>query len=93
MYLLIYLSTYQVLFCLVTYVLPMLGLSTTYCHLCSVLWTRGQPGQPPATQHEHRAENKIKDKRKVSKTFSVHQQHVSVYIVCKGVSGFWTPFL
>ena len=69
------------LFCLVTYVLPMLGLSTTYCHLCSVLWTRGQPGQPPATQHEHRAENKIKDKRKVSKTFSVHQQHVSVYIM------------
>ena len=71
-------------FCLVTYVLPMLGLSTTYCHLCSVLWTRGQPGQGPATQPEHIA-NKIKDKRKVSKTSPV-QQHVSLYIIQSNVA-------
>ena len=71
-----------------TYVLPMLGLSTTYCHLCSVLWTRGQPGQGPAAQPEHIA-NKIKDKRKVSKTSPV-QHHVSLYIIQRR---FWPPSL
>ena len=29
---------HQVVFFLVTYVMPMVGLSTTYCHLGSVLW-------------------------------------------------------
>ena len=61
-----------------TYVLPMLGLSTTYCHLCSVLWTRGQPGQGPAAQPEHIA-NKIKDKRKVP---LFHDQTPNTRVMC-----------
>ena len=64
---------YQLVFFLVTYVLPMLGLSITYCHLGTVLWTQERPD--PCTPRvvdigkELSKNNKIKDKRKV-KTLS-----------------------
>ena len=60
---------YQLVFFLVTYVLPMLGLSITYCHLGTVLWTQEKPN--PCTPRvvdiskELSKNNKIKDKRKV----------------------------
>ena len=55
---------YQIVFFLVTYVIPMVGLSITYCHLGSVLWTKNN--------HNHQEQNnnnKIKDKRKVVEIF------------------------
>ena len=60
---------YQVVFFLVTYVLPMLGLSVTYCHLGTVLWTRERPDTssgPLDTNTGQSKKNKTKDKRKVS---------------------------
>ena len=54
--------TYQIVFFLVTYVIPLVGLSITYCHLGTVLWTN--PG-PAATSKTRRGQ---KEKRKVSFT-------------------------
>ena len=63
---------YQLVFFLVTYVLPMLGLSITYCHLGTVLWTREKPepsilnGHPDVSKELSKNSNsKTKDKRKV----------------------------
>ena len=53
---------YQIIFFLVTYVLPMVGLSITYCHLGLVLWKKTQY---EANQEQSNKQNKIKDKRKV----------------------------
>ena len=53
---------YQVVFFLVTYVIPMVGLSITYCHLGTVLWTN----HSKENNQEQNNNNKIKDKRKVS---------------------------
>ena len=47
---------YQIVFFLVTYVLPMVGLSITYCHLGTVLWRESSDQQS----------TKTKDKRKVN---------------------------
>ena len=50
---------YQLIFFLLTYVVPMLGLSITYTHLGLVLWTSGlDPDQD-------KPNSKIKEKRKV----------------------------
>ena len=51
----------QVVFFLVTYVLPMVGLSVTYCHLGTVLWR----DQAPHTTHTMGNRRKVRDKRKV----------------------------
>ena len=56
--------TYQIVFFLVTYVIPMVGLSITYCHLGSVLWRDSQP----AHQSLH-TRRKVQDKRKVMRCF------------------------
>ena len=48
------------MFFLVTYVIPMVGLSITYCHLGSVLWRDSQPAHQ--SLHNRR---KVQDKRKV----------------------------
>ena len=48
---------YQLIFFMLTYVLPMMGLSITYCHLGTVLW---QDGGDPSKQS-----TKTQDKRKV----------------------------
>ena len=59
---------YQLVFFLVTYVLPMLGLSITYCHLGTVLWQREKP-EPhdtrPVDRQLTKINSKTKDKRKV----------------------------
>ena len=54
---------YQIIFFLVTYILPMVGLSITYSHLGTVLWRRTNSGD---NQEHSNKQNKIKDKRKVS---------------------------
>ena len=51
----------QVVFFLVTYVLPMVGLSVTYCHLGTVLWR----DQAPHTTQTMGNRRKVRDKRKV----------------------------
>ena len=51
---------YQVVFFLVTYVIPIVGLSITYCHLGKVLWTKKLKDS-----QERNKINKIKHKRKV----------------------------
>ena len=53
---------YQLLFFLVTYVVPLVGLSVTYCHLGSVLWKDYHPQQSILNRR------KVKDKRKVKLT-------------------------
>ena len=40
------------LFFLVTYVLPMVGLSITYCHLGTVLWKDDNGQQHSRTKHK-----------------------------------------
>ena len=66
--LLSYLSLSLLLLFLVTYVLPMLGLSITYCHLGTVLWQREKP-EPrdtrPVDRQLTKINSKTKDKRKV----------------------------
>ena len=52
---------YQVVFFLVTYVIPMVGLSITYCHLGSELWRDYHPQQSIINRR------KVKDKRKVTR--------------------------
>ena len=63
---------YQLVFFLVTYVLPMLGLSITYCHLGTVLWQREKP-EPrdarPVDRHLTKMNSKTKDKRKVRTSY------------------------
>ena len=49
----------KIVFFLVTYVVPMVGLSITYCHLGTVLWTDNQPHQTLVNRR------RVKDKRKV----------------------------
>ena len=44
----------QILFFLVSYVAPMLGLSTIYCHLGTVLWTRANHRDKSAKAAEKR---------------------------------------
>ena len=60
---------YQLVFFLVTYVLPMLGLSITYCHLGTVLWQREKPETRDTRIMDReltKTNSKTKDKRKVS---------------------------
>ena len=50
---------YQLIFFMLTYVLPMVGLSITYCHLGTVLWRDSSDPDPDQQS------TKTKDKRKV----------------------------
>ena len=67
----------KIVFFLVTYVVPMVGLSITYCHLGSVLWTDNQPHQTLVNRR------RVKDKRKLAKMFIVI---LIVFGVC------WLPY-
>ena len=67
----------QVVFFLVTYVLPMLGLSVAYCHLGSALWRDQEPQQSMGNRR------KVNDKRKLAKMFIVI---LIVFGVC------WLPY-
>ena len=58
---------YQVVFFLVTYVIPMVGLSITNCHLGTVLWTN----HSKENNQEQNNNNKIKDKRKVTQNTDI----------------------
>ena len=49
---------FQITFFLVTYIIPMVGLSITYCHLGTVLWISDR-------DKSEQYNNKVKDKRKV----------------------------
>ena len=69
----------QVVFFLVTYVLPMLGLSVAYCHLGSALWRDQEPQQSMGNSNRR----KVKDKRKLAKMFIVI---LIVFGVC------WLPY-
>ena len=67
----------QVVFFLVTYVLPMLGLSVAYCHLGSALWRDQEPQQSMGNRR------RVNDKRKLAKMFIVI---LIVFGVC------WLPY-
>jgi tachykinin-like receptor len=75
---------YQIVFFLVTYVVPMVGLSVTYCHLGSVLWS----DQDTQT-------DRVRNRRKVGGGGEPHRaaQLAKMFIVVLIVFGVcWLPY-